>query len=56
MPRIYIISGPAGVGKSTTARRLAESFSQSAYIEGDVINHMIVGGIYRHGKVKHRLH
>ncbi len=44
MPRIYIISGPAGVGKSTTARRLAESFSQSAYIEGDVINHMIVGG------------
>lgn len=44
MPRIYIISGPSGVGKSTTARRLAESFEHSAYIEGDVVNHMIVGG------------
>lgn len=44
MQRIYIISGPAGVGKSTTAKRLAESFERSAYIEGDVINHMVIGG------------
>lgn len=42
--RIYIISGPAGVGKSTTSKMLAESFEHSAYIEGDVINHMVVGG------------
>lgn len=44
MKRIYIISGPAGVGKSTIAKRLAESFEHSAYIEGDIINHIVVGG------------
>ncbi|TFD99480.1 AAA family ATPase [Jeotgalibacillus salarius] len=44
MQRIYIISGPAGVGKSTTSKRLAQSFEHSAYIEGDVIHHMVVGG------------
>ncbi|MFJ5771674.1 AAA family ATPase [Psychrobacillus sp. NPDC093180] len=44
MNKIYIISGPAGVGKSTTAKSLAEQFVQSAYIEGDSINHMVVGG------------
>lgn len=44
MNKIYIISGPAGVGKSTTAKSLAEEFDQSAYIEGDLINHMVVGG------------
>ncbi|MDT8860231.1 AAA family ATPase [Alkalihalobacillus sp. MEB130] len=42
--RIYIISGPAGVGKSTTSRRLAELFEHSAYIEGDLLNHMVIGG------------
>lgn len=41
---IYIISGPAGVGKSTTTKGLAKQFSQSAYIKGDLINHMVVGG------------
>ncbi|GAE31188.1 AAA family ATPase [Alkalihalobacillus hemicellulosilyticus] len=44
MRRIYIITGPAGVGKSTISKRLVEQFTQSAYIEGDLINHMIVGG------------
>ncbi|SES44880.1 AAA family ATPase [Psychrobacillus sp. OK032] len=44
MNKIYIISGPAGVGKSTTAKGLAEQFDHSAYIEGDLINHMVVGG------------
>lgn len=44
MNKIYIISGPAGVGKSTTAKGLAEQFDQSAYIEGDSINHMVIGG------------
>ncbi|RCW62587.1 gluconate kinase [Saliterribacillus persicus] len=42
--KIYIISGPAGVGKSTTAKKLAEQFDHSAYIEGDLINHMVIGG------------
>lgn len=44
MNKIYIISGPAGVGKSTTSKGLAEQFNRSAYIEGDLINHMVVGG------------
>ncbi|WP_078410732.1 AAA family ATPase [Priestia abyssalis] len=44
MKKIYIISGPAGVGKSTTSKRLAEQLDQSAYIEGDLINHMVIGG------------
>lgn len=44
MNKIYIISGPAGVGKSTTSKGLAEQFNCSAYIEGDLINHMVVGG------------
>lgn len=44
MKTIFIISGPAGIGKTTTAKRIAQLFDQSAYIEGDVINHMIVGG------------
>lgn len=44
MRKIHIVSGPAGVGKSTTSKRLAEHFNQSAYIEGDLINHMVVGG------------
>ncbi|GGA24423.1 AAA family ATPase [Psychrobacillus lasiicapitis] len=44
MNKVILISGPAGVGKSTTAKGLAEQFDQSAYIEGDSINHMVVGG------------
>ncbi|MUK87834.1 gluconokinase [Ornithinibacillus sp. L9] len=44
MNTIYIISGPAGVGKSTTSKGLAVQFDNSAYIEGDFINHMVIGG------------
>ena len=44
MNKIYIISGPAGAGKSTVSKGLAEQFEHSAYIEGDLINHMVVGG------------
>lgn len=44
MTNIYIISGPAGVGKSTTSTQLAKQFKQSAYIEGDLLHHMVVGG------------
>ncbi|HWO96662.1 MAG TPA: AAA family ATPase [Bacillus sp. (in: firmicutes)] len=42
--KIYLISGPAGVGKSTTSKVLAEHLHRSAYISGDVISLMPVAG------------
>lgn len=41
---VYIISGPAGVGKSTTSKTLANRLKHSAYISGDYISHMHVKG------------
>lgn len=44
MPILYIITGPAGVGKSTISKELAKSSSKSVLIEGDDIYHQVVGG------------
>ena len=44
MNNLYIITGPAGVGKSTISKRLAESKDKSVLIEGDEIYHHVVGG------------
>lgn len=44
MPNLYIITGPAGVGKSTISKKLAESKNKSVLIEGDDIYHQVVGG------------
>lgn len=44
MNHVYIISGPAGVGKSTTSKQLVQRFSNSAYISGDYISHLHVKG------------
>lgn len=44
MPNLYIITGPAGVGKSTISRELAKRKSKSVLIEGDDIYHQVVGG------------
>lgn len=41
---IYIISGPAGVGKTTIASRLVKSLQKSAYISGDDISRILVNG------------
>lgn len=41
---VYIISGPAGAGKSTTSKIIARSLNRSAYIEGDLVDRMVVGG------------
>jgi 2-phosphoglycerate kinase len=41
---VYLISGPAGAGKSTTSEKIAGQLSRSAHIEGDLIDHMVVGG------------
>ena len=44
MSRLYIITGPAGVGKTTISAGIAESKIKSALIEGDNIYHQVVGG------------
>ncbi len=36
MAKLYVITGPAGVGKSTISRKIAEASSKSALIEGDI--------------------
>ena len=43
MPKLYIITGPAGVGKSTISKKIAELKNKSALIEGDEIYHQVVG-------------
>lgn len=44
MNKLYIITGPAGVGKSTISKSIAESMNKSALIEGDDIYHLVIGG------------
>ena len=44
MPNLYIITGPAGVRKSTISKELAKSYNKSALIEGDDIYHQVIGG------------
>ncbi|WP_313892404.1 AAA family ATPase [Psychrobacillus sp.] len=42
--KVFIISGPAGVGKSTTSKILAQQLVKSAHISGDTISYMPVSG------------
>lgn len=44
MQTVYLLSGPAGVGKSTTSNVLVTALKNSAYISGDVVSHMHVCG------------
>ena len=44
MGKLYIITGPAGVGKSTISRKIAESLDKSVLLEGDDFYHQVVGG------------
>ena len=39
-----MITGPAGVGKSTISKRVAESLPKSVLVEGDDIYNQVVGG------------
>lgn len=41
---IIVISGLPGVGKSTTARRLADRFERAAHVEADRLQELIVSG------------
>ncbi|CAM3808802.1 AAA family ATPase [Mesobacillus thioparans] len=42
--KVYIVSGPAGVGKTTTSLQVAQKLSKSAYISGDYVSHMHING------------
>ena len=44
MNTLYIITGPAGVGKSTISKELAIRSKKSALIEGDDIYHQVISG------------
>nr|WP_231887802.1 AAA family ATPase [Fictibacillus phosphorivorans] len=44
---VYLLSGPAGVGKSTTSTELVNRLTHSAYLSGDDISHM-----HRNGREK----
>lgn len=44
MSNLYIITGPAGVGKSTISRKLAEKSNKSVLIEGDDIYAQVISG------------
>ena len=44
MAKLYIVTGPAGVGKSTISRKIAESLDKSVLIEGDDIYNHVIGG------------
>ena len=44
MNTLYIITGPAGVGKTTISKGLAKRCKKSALIEGDDIYLQVVGG------------
>ena len=44
MNKLYIITGPAGVGKSTVSKEIAKKSDKSALIEGDEIYQLVCGG------------
>ena len=44
MNKLYLITGPAGVGKTTVSTELAKRLKKSALIEGDTIYAFVVGG------------
>ena len=44
MNKIFLITGPAGVGKSTISSLVAENLEKSVLLEGDTIYHFVCGG------------
>ena len=44
MNKLYVITGPAGVGKSTISSGIADRLEKSCLIEGDDVYHLVKGG------------
>lgn len=44
MNKLYVITGPAGVGKSTISYEIGKRLNKSVVIEGDTIYNFFVGG------------
>ena len=44
MAKLFVITGPAGVGKSTVTNALADRLSKCAVLEGDEIYHQVKSG------------
>lgn len=47
MANLYMLTGPAGVGKSTISREIARRLPKSVLLEGDDFYHHVVGGYVR---------
>lgn len=46
MNKLFLITGPAGVGKSTITKEIAFRLEKSVLIEGDDIYHQVVGSYH----------
>ena len=44
MNKLFLITGPAGVGKSTISKELSKRFPKTILIEGDDIYHLVKNG------------
>ena len=55
MSNLYIITGPAGVGKSTISKKIAESKKKPVLIDGDDIYHQVIGGYVQAWKEENHL-
>ena len=52
---LYLITGPAGVGKSTISREIAKSSNKSVLLEGDEFYHHVVSSYVPAWKEKNHL-